>query len=92
VFGGVYPNTTIINDKFGGAYPTADNVYYLDASDDPWQRASVNESLGSSLYSYINCTDCGHCIDLHHTSPNDPPQLTKVRGNIQDFLGYLLFG
>jgi len=30
----------------------------------------------------INCTDCGHCIDLHAPAPTDSPELTAVRDEI----------
>ncbi len=28
---------------------------------------------------YINCTDCGHCVDLHTSKADDPYELKEAR-------------
>ena len=62
------------NDAFqatyGGARPEtagASRILFLDFSDDPWQRASVEAPIPSTWaskdlhYCYLNCDGCGHC-------------------------------
>jgi hypothetical protein len=45
-------NTGAFNGKYGGAEPgsgslNASRIMYLDYSDDPWNRASVNKQVGA---------------------------------------------
>lgn len=73
----VYPQSESFNKKFGGAYPNGGYTIFVDASDDPWQQASVYTSLSETEpYLFIECDGCGHCIDLHATSLDDPEALT----------------
>lgn len=62
------------------ANPTATKVFYSQASDDPWQGAGLQVSLGPLQPEFTaNCSLCGHCGDLHAPSDSDPPNLTRQR-------------
>ena len=60
-------NTAKFNAKYGGAEPgtgtlKASKILFLDYSDDPWNRASVNKQLSADLpYCMTTCDGCGHC-------------------------------
>lgn len=82
-----YPDVDRINDRFGGAQPKATNVFYANHADDPWLEASVRGDLGPlQPRGDSDCDGCGHCADLHASSPKDDPSLQKVR---EDFAAYL---
>lgn len=76
-----------MNEHFGGSFPHAHNVFYSDFSDDPWQRASVNFPVSSDQPYYLSqCDNCGHCLDFHTATTNDPLPLQQSR---QEFERYL---
>ena len=81
------PATEEINSKFGGDLPTAQNTFYSDFSDDPWQRASVNQTVTPSQPYYLTvCDGCGHCKDLHAESESDPENLKTSRQMFESYL------
>lgn len=83
----MFPASEEMNEKYGGAFPKATNVFYSDFSDDPWQRASVSYPVSSSQpYHLAQCDDCGHCLDFHTPSSSDPVELQEGR---VEFEGYL---
>ena len=57
----------VFQTKYGGARPDkvgATKIFYLDYSDDPWQRASVQGDFSKGLeleYCMTICDGCGHC-------------------------------
>lgn len=58
------------NLRFGGLHNTATKIVYVDASQDPWQHASVSKAPNPDCtYVYISCENCGHCVDLHGLCP-----------------------
>ena len=69
---------------FGGKNFKGSNVFFSNGSDDPWQRASVNTSEPSKQLPEltIECSGCGHCVDLGPSRPSDPPALTQGREKI----------
>ena len=76
----ILPDTYAFNKKFGGAHPDANNVMATQGSDDPWQTAGVLQSLSADYIEVTaQCTDCGHCGDLHSPQASDPASLTKQR-------------
>jgi hypothetical protein len=81
------PATKALNDKFGGPAPIAHNVFYSDFSDDPWQRASVDYPPSTDQpYHLTTCDDCGHCLDLHDPTPEDPQALKDGRAEFEKYL------
>ena len=87
----MFPSSGAFNRVFGGAFPTADRVFYSDFSDDPWQRASVWFAPSSAQpYHLAACEDCGHCQDLHTPSVADPVQLVQVRADFEEYLNQWL--
>jgi pimeloyl-ACP methyl ester carboxylesterase len=88
---GIYPDTVGTNDYYGGAFPNGTNIFFSDFSDDPWQRASVNETLSAGLpYEMVTCDGCGHCFDFHKPDPSDPPALTQERASFEKYLALWL--
>jgi len=83
----MFPSSVAMNKQFGGAFPQAENVFYSDFSDDPWQRASVSYPVSAAQpYHLAQCDDCGHCLDFHAETPTEQPALTQGR---REFEGYL---
>lgn len=39
---------------------------------------------GQMQTGYIDCEDCGHCIDFHTPTDTQPDALTKVQEDIAD--------
>lgn len=80
-----FPDTYAFNAKYGGATPNATKVIALQGSDDPWQTAGVQQSLGPEYPEVLaQCNQCGHCGDLMNPTPLDPPSLTAQRQAIHD--------
>eukprot|EP00898_Chlorokybus_atmophyticus_P003877 jgi/Chlat1/4490/Chrsp29S04427 len=73
--------------EYGGATPNGTNIFFTDFSDDPWQWASVTKSPGAhEPYCFVECDNCGHCMDLHAPQLQDPPQLTHCRQQFETHL------
>uniref|UniRef100_A0A7S3GB52 Uncharacterized protein n=2 Tax=Palpitomonas bilix TaxID=652834 RepID=A0A7S3GB52_9EUKA len=84
---GVFPDTALFNLRYGGAHPRTTNVVYVDASDDPWQQASVKEAQGKNEpFLYIECDDCGHCIDLDRSGAAVPEPVQKAQSQILEYV------
>jgi hypothetical protein len=83
----MFPSSPEMNKKFGGAFPQAHNVFYSDFSDDPWLRASVefSPSMDQPFY-YTQCDNCGHCLDFHSPTENEPVQLQQSRVEFEKYL------
>lgn len=87
MFGPIFPSSVRWNHKYGGAFPSAENVFYSDFSDDPWQRASVWFSPSSSQpYHLAQCDDCGHCLDLHAPKDSDPAPVVESRQQFESYM------
>lgn len=83
----MFPSSVAMNERFGGAFPAAHNVFYSDFSDDPWLRASVEFSPSSDQpFFYTQCNDCGHCMDFHAPSESEPIQLKQSRAEFERYL------
>ena len=83
------PAVNATNNLFGGLDITGSNIVFATASEDPWQYAGMikihnPDKQKNMLAVHINCTDCGHCIDLHTPSPNDPLELTQAVQTIEN--------
>jgi len=94
VFGqALWPNTNETNEYYGGNKPAATKVYFVNGSQDPWQRASVTAPLSPlQPASIINCHNCGHCVDLRGC-PNGcatPNNFQQTRDNIFKMVGLWL--
>jgi len=63
----LFKTNAVFQTKYGGARPDkvgATKIFYLDFSDDPWQRASVQGNFSKGLeleYCMTTCDGCGHC-------------------------------
>jgi pimeloyl-ACP methyl ester carboxylesterase len=92
VFGaGTFPATSVTNLYYGGIRPNGTNIFFSDFSDDPWQRASMVQTISPSLpFSLVKCDGCGHCMDLHSPSNADPPALVQSRNQFESFLNQWL--
>ena len=87
----IFPSSIDMNKKYGGAEPYANKVFYSDFSDDPWQRASVDYQVSvDQPYHLTTCDDCGHCLDLHEPSDEDPQALKDGRLEFEKYLGLWL--
>eukprot|EP00047_Mylnosiga_fluctuans_P015676 m.48400 g.48400 ORF g.48400 m.48400 type:complete len:470 (-) comp6031_c0_seq1:42-1451(-) len=65
----IYPNVTIVNERYGGANAAAaknaTKIIALNGSDDPWQNCCVEKTLAASYPERTAaCNGCGHCGDL----------------------------
>lgn len=83
----MFPRVEYMRQLFGGATPQAHNVFYSDFSDDPWLEASVQYPLAEDQPFFLaTCDGCGHCMDMHQPTAEDPEVLKQCR---QEFEGYL---
>ena len=83
----MFPTSVSLNEQFGGQFPKATNVFYSDFSDDPWQRASVTFPPSENQpYFLSKCDDCGHCLDLHEPTPDDPTPVQESRKEFEKYL------
>jgi hypothetical protein len=83
----MFPSSAAMNNKFGGSFPAAHNVFYSDFSDDPWLRASVEFPVSSDQpFYYSQCDNCGHCLDFHAPSAADPAPLVNSRKEFEKYL------
>lgn len=74
VFGpNVWPDPSKIISKYGGNVPNGTNILFFQSSQDPWQWAGVQNSIGQNLGEFtVVCTNCGHCSDTRGC-PSLPP-------------------
>jgi len=84
-------NNAAFQSKFGGGdprsgdFPDASNIFFLDYSDDPWSRASVEKTTDPSLpYCLTTCDGCGHC------GSGVPRDLTKCSDASSEFISQVL--
>lgn len=84
------PAVKSVNDRFGGAQPTATRVFYSDFSDDPWRAASVQSEEGGpeaeQPFELAVYDGAGHCSDLHEPTAGDHPNLVKLRGRFEAYM------
>lgn len=81
------PAIAFSNSYFGGLEITGKNIYFLTASEDPWQFAGMTSIYDPSKQSemkawHIECVDCGHCVDLHEANNSDPENLVEARTDV----------
>ena len=77
------PAVDATNNLYGGLEITGKNIYFLTASEDPWQFAGMKSIQDPDTQSemkawHIECEDCGHCIDLKQYDINDPEDLNNA--------------
>ena len=82
------PNAQHYIDKYGGLNIVADNIYFVNNIEDPWQYAGMRTITDPTkqknlVANLINCNDCGHCQDLKTPTTADPPALTYARQAIE---------
>lgn len=84
-----HPSVDYVNSNFGGLDITGENIFFMTASEDPWQGACMVElhdpvKQKDMVAHHITCPDCSHCVDLHAPAPDDPTELTQARVMAQD--------
>lgn len=85
------PDTASFNKKYGGKSPKATNVFYLNASEDPWQWAGVRRTLSSSKPAYLMVgPNVGHCKDLYSETKTDPIDVKLGRSAAEQFVKQFL--
>ncbi|KAG6966497.1 hypothetical protein JG687_00004816 [Phytophthora cactorum] len=89
VFGDVvHPSEGVdeITKLYGGDHPDGHKIFFSNGGDDPWQRASVLDTLADDeIANLAKCPLCGHCGDLR-ADPNVPEPLKKQREQILEYL------
>ncbi|ETM43215.1 hypothetical protein L914_11243 [Phytophthora nicotianae] len=89
VFGDVvHPSKGVddITKLYGGDHPNGHKIFFSNGGDDPWQRASVLDTLSDDqIANLAKCELCGHCGDLG-ANPNVPEPLKKQREQILEYL------
>lgn len=75
-----------ISKLYGGDHPTGHKIFFSNGGDDPWQRASVLDTLSDDeIANLAKCELCGHCGDLR-ANPDVPEPLKKQREQILEYL------
>lgn len=77
------------NLKQHGLRPNVKNVISLQGSFDPWHTVGITKSIPNMVQA-VFIPGTAHCADLYGSAPNDPPQLTKARQTVMQFLTTLL--
>jgi len=78
---------------YGGKEIKATKVFFADASQDPWRRASVEKKPGpEETFELTVCHNCGHCAEMRGcpSLPGDyqlngcdhPARVNLVRENL----------
>mmetsp|Transcript_32570 Transcript_32570/g.29427 ORF Transcript_32570/g.29427 Transcript_32570/m.29427 type:complete len:127 (+) Transcript_32570:1081-1461(+) len=81
--GNIWPDVDAINKEFGGRNLNSSRTFLVNGSEDPWQWASNTDFMRGPITSYlVDCTDCGHCVDLSPISTSDSLNLTQTRALI----------
>ena len=81
------PHIKKTNLFYGGMKIHGTNIFFSNGSEDPWQFASVLKLSADGKQKgmktgYIECEDCGHCMDFQTPTESQPKQLTKVQNDI----------
>ena len=91
VFGKDLPRSTAHHTvrKYKGVNNNGKNIYFSNASEDPWQTASILKYQNSAQrknikLGYMKCDDCGHCADFHTPADEQAESLTRVQKDISD--------
>ena len=88
--------TDEVNELYGGLDITGDNIFILNAREDPWQYASMrklrhpNTTQSTMKTHYIDCDTCGHVVDLYPPQKDQPQALTDAQTAVADWVGDLL--
>eukprot|EP01133_Synstelium_polycarpum_P004379 gene4379-5123_t len=78
----LFPNTVATNEYYGGNETAGTNIIFLNGSQDPWSRASINvQEYPSEPTATTTCENCGHCVDLRGCPGGcaNPNNLAQVR-------------
>ena len=92
VFGlDLVPDSDHTNDMFGGLAigKVGSNIAFSQGGDDPWQWAGLRENIYDNHNIYVHvadCSDCGHCGDLHMEKEDDPPELQITRNKERELV------
>ena len=76
--------TDKVNAHYGGLDITGDNIFFLNAREDPWQYAAMRKlrhphTTQSTMKTYyIDCDTCGHVVDLYPPTKEQPQALTDA--------------
>lgn len=81
------PSTNITNLAYGALNNTGNHIFFFNAIEDPWKYAGMDmrpDPITPPVDIHqenflINCTDCGHCIDLHAPTGDEPQELVLAR-------------
>jgi len=87
LFNGLVPNVDATNTYYGANYTAGTNIWFSNGSQDPWQQASVMHWISDEEpLAFVNCTNCGHCVDLRGCPGGclDPNNLNYIRGQIAE--------
>ncbi len=82
----LWPDVDRFNNDFGGVDLRTTNTILSNGGEDPWQWATKNTTTGSMTSVYVNCNDCGHCVDFHGDNSTVPQELQQAHAQIQTLL------
>jgi len=82
----LWPDTDRFNNDFGGVDLRTTNLILTTGAEDPWKTAAKNTTTGSMTAIFIDCPDCGHCIDLYQDNSTVPDGLKQAHAQIHDLL------
>jgi len=89
----LWPDVDATNIYYGGNRTAATKVFFVNGSQDPWQRASIVSQFSPyEPTGYITCLNCGHCVDLRGC-PNgctNPNNLQQIRNLITEQVAFWL--
>lgn len=78
------------NHYYGGRGLNVTNVMFVNGAHDPWHVLGVLQPLNPTTPTIV-IPQASHCLDMLASNPkSDPPQLTRARERIQQYIGQLL--
>lgn len=81
--------TTRTNAYYGNTKVYGPNTFFSNFWQDVWHLQGVTKetpNVPAENIGYINCRDCGHCIDMHSSKESDAQVLKDLRSNEVSFV------
>lgn len=93
VFGpGIHAHSKPYDYTHGAKYLRGSNIFFTNGVEDPWQWATVQKVYDfmemdqpdkEMIAHTVQCTDCGHCVELYNEKSEDAKDLVDTRNKIR---------
>ena len=82
------------NIEYGSTELRANNIFFTNGGEDPWQWAGVLKSHPklNNISKLLQCENCAHCVDLYNESEADSEILQEAREHIKNWVRLIIDG